>query len=307
MFAKKLVLVSAIALASTGAYAMESLDDQNLADTTGQAGLDISIIPSGSISFSALYQDADGVPTGTVSGSTYTSAGAVVIGNAPGVTTTRTAFSIANSSTSGWLVKIDAGSNGTTTTSKALLNINVSSTGTTTIHTGDIAVAVPGASSTGIVAGATVGGAVSNVILSDMTIQIGSGTLMNIQLGNEDQGAMIKMTPSFTGGLSISNFTLNDAGGAITGGGIKVTTTTVKDCGSANCATVGANLGAVATIDADTNGLQVGLTSLGNSGNGGAYVKMAGIFLGNTAGTSIGDVEIYGLNVANTKISITGH
>lgn len=299
MKSTKLLLASAIAIASTGAFAMEALDEQSLSDTTGQAGLDITITPpAAGISLSMLYHDADGVPTTTVAGSTYTSAGALIIGNPAGVTG-NTAMSIVN--TSGFLVKVDAGANGT---NGALLNINVGSSAATTIHTGDLRVGVSNGG-TGLASTSTV----SAKILNDMTITVGSGTLMNIQLGNEDQGAMIKLNPTFTGGLSIANFTLNDAGGSISGGGIKVGTTTVKDCGAANCASAGANLGMAATVDANGSGLQIGLTSLGNTGNGGAYVKLAGVYLGNTGvgATSIGDVEIFGLNLATTQIAVTGH
>lgn len=302
MKSTKLLLATAIAVASTSAFALEALDEQGLSDTTGQAGLDINIVPPGAgISFSVLYHDADGVPTTTVAGSTYTNAGAIVIGNPAGVTG-NVPFSIANSdTTNGFLVKVDAGASGTT---GALLNINVGSAGTTTIHTGDVRVGVSGASTTGLNSTNTVSG----IILPDMTITVGSGTsLMNIQLGNEQQGSMIRLTPTFGGGLSISNFTLNDAGGSVSGGGIKVTTTSVKDCGAANCASAGANLSMVATVDASNTGLQIGVTSLGNTGNGGAYVRLAGVFLGNTSGTSIGDVEIFGLNPANTNIRLTGH
>jgi len=42
---KKLALVSAVSMISAGAFAMEAMDDEAMATTTGQDGITINIVP----------------------------------------------------------------------------------------------------------------------------------------------------------------------------------------------------------------------------------------------------------------------
>lgn len=296
-FSKRL-LASLIAIASSGAIAMEALDEQSLSDTTGQAGMNITITPpAGGLAFSMLYHDTDGIPVAQVPGSTYTSAGAILVGNVPG-TTGYNRFSLSN--TSGWLFKVDSGAQGTT---NALINVNLTSLGSTTLHTGDIRIGVSNAG-TGLLAGGTL----TNVIIQDTVITFGAGNLFNMQLGNEQQGSMMRLNASYPGGLTITNLNVVDAAGSATAGGIKVGTVTIKDCGSASCATVGTNLATDLGLDANASGLQLGFNSLGNTANSGAHIMLANITVGSLSGTTyLGDIEINGFNPANTTLQISAH
>lgn len=299
MIFRRPFLASVIAIASTTAFGMEVLDEEGLSATAAQAGLDIFITPpAGGFAFSLIYHDLDGIPVGTFPGSPYTSAGALIIGDTPG-TTGKTRFSISN--TGGFLFKLDAGASGTT---GGLINVNLTSTATTVIHTGDLRV---GVSNAGV--GLRPGGALTEVVMQDVTINIGAGNLMNMQLGNEGQGNMMKLNASYTGGLSIANLNMIDAAGSAIAGGIKISNISIKDCGSASCATVGANLATDLGVDFNTSGMQLGFNSLGNATNGGAHVMLADIRLGSFSGSlpSMGDLELNGFNPSGTTLQISAH
>lgn len=143
-------------------------------------------------------------------------------------------------------------------------------------------------------------------IISGLDLSLGQITA-NVQLGSTPQGAMIKVDSALKGGLTISNLGINDAAG---GGSILLDKVMVRGAGNAT-----GDLDVKADISVTGNGLQVKSTSAQDMN-----VYVGGVHLGTntkasdgTWGTgavkaaSIGDLEIQGLNVANTTITISGH
>ncbi len=289
----QLALVSAIAV-SGSAFAMEALNDATLSNTTGQDGITIAIKPptknfdakinptTGTTSnyFAATGGLADVIDIDSVrihdkdgyNGSG--DAGAIVLDN----------FSLAGSAPI--IVKIDADGNA----GAPVLNVNVALPQTLVIRTGDISVA----ESNGI--GAALGNQVK--VLDSMDIKMGAATL-NIQLGNEVQGAMIKVAGSVDGGLVINNFKLNDAN---SGGSIGIDSLTLID-------TAGTALTLASDIDVVAGGLQITSTAATK-----LDVRMQDVRLGDFGTTaapltpnSIGDVELIGIDTAGTVLTISGH
>ncbi|MGJ3256804.1 MAG: hypothetical protein ACFE0K_10825, partial [Alcanivorax sp.] len=133
----------------------------------------------------------------------------------------------------------------------------------------------------------------------DDVLDLGSITLgattMNIQLANEPQGDLIALNTTITNGVSISGFALNDAN---SGGGINVGTLSVLDSG-------GTNLNVDAGVNVTASGLTVRLDQLGDATNG-ADVRLAGVNLGDGTGPNLGDVELVGLNLNGTTVTISG-
>lgn len=270
---KKLVLASAIIAASSSSFAMQAMDEEAMAATTGQDGISVTIATTSAITGNIIVHDKDGYASGAGD------AGAIVISN----------FSL---DTPAIDLVIDA--EGDDTASAPYLNIGVSIGAGTTIATGDISVAT----SNGL------GNAVTNqtaVLIDSMDITLGA-TTANIQLGNAPQGAMITLDTVMTGGLTINEFKLNDvsSGG---GGSIAVDSIAVRGAAEANL-TVDAEVAVIAS------GLQITVNTLGT---GGLYTALTDVRLGATdysvptLAPSIGDVEIIGLNLAGTTITVAGH
>ena len=285
----QLARVAAIAV-SGSAFAEEALNDATLSNTTGQDGITIAIKPPVK-NFDAKINTTTGTTsnyfalTGGFAGvididsvrihdkdgyNGSGDAGAIVLDN----------FSLAGSAPI--IVKIDADGNA----GLPVLNVNVELPQTLVIRTGDISVA----SSAGI------GAAISNQtkILDSMDIQLGAATL-NIQLGNEIQGAMIQVAGSVDGGLVINNFKLNDAD---SGGSIGIDSLTLID-------TAGTALTLASDIDVVAGGLQI--TSTGTQK---LDVRMQDVRLGDfsvTPPASIGDVELIGIDTTGTVLTISGH
>lgn len=131
--------------------------------------------------------------------------------------------------------------------------------------------------------GALSGGATSLITLGNMTH--GDITL-NAQLGDEDQGAMVVLTGTVTGGLVLSGFSISDtnSGGAISAN------VTVNDAGAGTDLTLSGN------IDATATGLTIaGLPSVD--------VTLGALTLG--GGAALGNVSILGLSTGT--VTITGH
>lgn len=274
--AKKLLLVSAISAISSSAFAMQSMSDQALADTTGQDGLTVSIAtPATGISMETRIHDSDGF-TGN------TSAGAIILGGAAGTNGVLTSIKTPGV-TAPIVAVIDAGHNGT---NGPVLNIGVTIPTGTIIHTGTIAVA----DSTGMGNAVT---AETAPILNDTQITLGA-TSLNIQLGNAPQGAMIVANTSMTGGLSMANFALNDVAG---GSSISATSILMKD----NAGT--GNLTVNASVSAKAAGLVVTATQLGSAT--GFDQQITALKLGGAP--AIGNVEVIGLNLNGTTITVAGH
>lgn len=283
----RLILASAIAM-SSAAFAMESMDESALSETTGQDGVTVDITP-GTLSFSTVIHDSDGW-TGA------TSAGAIVIGNPVASGLTATSIAVGG----GGAIKLDIDAtgdidSGAATTPAVRVAVSVTGTGLV-IHTGDISVA----KSNGL--GVAVG--TPTKFMNDMTISIGAGSLMNMYLGGEsvtlaDSGKhMIELNTSLSNGLSIANFALIDGGGSQTGGSIQASNIKMVDV------TGGTNLAVDASVDVVATGLLATVNSLGT---GGANIQVTGLKLGSAAATAIGNVDVIGLNLAGTTLKIYGH
>lgn len=266
---KKLALVSAVSMISAGAFAMEAMDDESMAQTTGQDGITIKVIPgefldtgngganltAANSAIAAGYKrgvalqqlgygsgfkglsigevrvhDDDGLGAFDATGSGTANSGALVIGGgADGATAQQklddSTFVFTNEAKS---IQIDIDSVGDSDgssggTGGAMLNVKIT-TPTLRIQTGAIYVAnsnagemthdADGVLRTTALTDDVDGTQVSNKIkiLDGMGLTMGNATI-NVQLGSEAQGAMIKLDTVITGGLTIDKMALIDAGG----------------------------------------------------------------------------------------------
>lgn len=279
---KKILLASAIAAISTSSFAMQSMDDQSLSATTGQDGLTINIDNANLAALDVIIHDKGGF-TGR------TSDGAIVISQIDVGVLDLT-------------IDVDAGSDAVAGTANTL-QVKVYNGTALAVDMGTLQVANSGRDNAG--AWGIQGTAKSVLDLGSLTIgsTTDSAPLLNIQMGSEEQGAWMKLRPTFTGGLAIAGMKLFDGTDATPTYGIGVDTLTVL-----NATGVLTNLNADINIDATAAGLVMGITTLGT---GGMNVRMAGVRLGDvvsaTPATSIGDVEIVGLNLNGTSIAVIGH
>lgn len=270
---KKLILTTAILAVSSSAMAMEAMDEASLSATTGQDGLTITLDTNLS-GLGITYVDRDGV----VGDATYANSGAVVI-SPVGVTTT------------GLRVDIDAGGDAGDTTGVGMLQIKLTAPNATVIDLNGTKISVADADATGSAVGAT-----TDIITfapgANLTIDGSATPLMNIQLGNESQGAMIKVVADIAN-ASLTGLTINDAGGAASGGSIRIDTITLGTVHAVNSIDVTA-----AGLVIDTTGTTIG------------EVGLEGVRLGATAtiGTAarVGDIYLTGLNPTGT-ITVAGH
>ncbi|CAG67583.1 MULTISPECIES: putative pilus system protein FilA [Acinetobacter] len=283
----KLALVSSM-LISVNAMAMQAMDDASMSATTGQDGLNIGIkLDNAGISIGKLYvHDNDGLGTDTnITGATGT-AGAIAIN---GVTVKQT-------NTSENLLDLKIDTNGSATTSNgaqgAFLNI-AATVGAVDIDIGSIGI---GSSNTAVNTTTGLRGIKETnptEILSGLTLSLGK-VAANIQLGATPQGAMIVLNSTLQKGLTISNLGINDAAG---GGQIYLDNIYVR--GADN--TTG-DLTLNATVGVTANGIVIKNNSAQNINT---YIQ--GVHLGSSTAKSIGDVEVAGLNVGNSTITISGH
>ncbi|MCC2637309.1 MAG: protein FilA [Moraxellaceae bacterium] len=278
---KKLLLATSIAAVSTTSFAMQAMDEEALSSTTGQDGLTINIDNANLAAFSVILHDTDGI----VGTATRTFDGAIGIA---GIDVGALDLTI----------DVDAGSDligGTSST----LQVKVYNGSALTVNLGTLTVGNSARDS----AAWGQSGAVTVASLGSLTIGVttSAAPLLNIQMGSEAQGNWMALKPTFTGGLSISNFALYDATGGGGTNGIGMTTLAIFDTGSTT--TLAADIG----IDASASGLVLDINSVGTVG-GGMDVRMSAVKLGTIAtAPSIGDVEIIGLNLANTTIAVIGH
>lgn len=327
---KKLALVSAMFAATSGAFAMEAMDEEALAAATGQDGITVAItVPASGITMSQIIHDTDGWdPQNSVAqvntvGAPYSArAGAIVIGNAVagGTKTPMKIVRDTNLVTAGVQagplnVTLDIDADGGTGVAAApynggaFLNIKVGLQAGMTIDTGDISVA----KSTGL--GTVTNAAQSATIMKNSQIVLGA-TDVNIQLGNESQTyvwdmnndgdtldvgdintAMIKLNTTMTGGLTINNFALSDIS---TGGGdIAVGRLSLRDAGGTDL-----TVGSVA-VNVVAAGLKIDIASIGSAT--GLYLSMERVQLGASTNAALGDIEVIGLNLNGTSITLTGH
>jgi len=284
---KKLALAAAVATVPAVGFSVETLEDTDLGGVSGQDGIAVDIsIGNAGIGTSVYLHDTDGL-AGVASASAYSFDGAIVINN----------MSIAAGTGATIGLEIDAGDNAVSS-GAPILNIAVSLPANLTIVTGSIHVANSqiddGVGARGV-------DGTTAAILSSMTVVLGA-TTMNIQLGNEAQTGsivgsdMIVLSSSVTSGISVSNFSLNDA--SVGGGSIAMGSMTVTDSGSS------AQLGVAADINVTGAGLQIGLGTLGDGG--GMAVEITDQRLGSAGAATLGDVSLVGLNLNGTTITISG-
>jgi len=291
----QLALVSAIAI-SGNAMAMQALDDTSLSAATGQEGITIVITPptAGIVIDQVVVNDADGLgAAGAPIAGLIGRAGAITLGTTDGTAVASGSDLVID--TDRIEIDIDADGNG----SAPVLNVAVKLVNTV-IKTGDIGVSV--GSTTALRQVNTV------KILDDISINLGT-TDLNIQLGNEVQGAMIKVDANITGGLRINNLALRDASDPLTtvgGGALSVGEIIITDAASLN-------LLVDTNIDINEDGLVI-TTNGGpsdivlNDVRLGEVTKLANgnIDAANSV-ASLGDVGLFGLNMSGTTITISGH
>ncbi len=277
----KLALVSSLAI-SANAMAMQSMDDAALSAATGQDGINIGIaLGSGGITIDKLYlHDNDGLATSTgITGSSGT-AGAIAIS---GVTVTQKG--------TGNLLDLAIDTNGASGSNGAFLNV-AATVGAVDVHVGSIGVGTSGTlNQTTAVRGITE--TAPTEIISGLDLSLGQISA-NVQLGSTPQGAMIKVNSSLQGGLTLSNFGINDAAG---GGKIVLDKVMVRGAG---------NTTGDLDVNADISVVPTGLRIQNNSTQG-MNVYAQGVHLGAAGNASIGDLEIQGLNVGKSTITISGH
>lgn len=281
---KKIALAAAIASVPAAAFSVETLDDGQLAATTGQDGIQVEIaIGAAGIATDIYLHDKDGLSGLATFAPGYSSFdGAIVIDNM--------SIGVGGANIG---INIDVGDSGVTAASP-VMNVAVSLPAALTIVTGDISIA-----NSGIDEGNRNITGQTGVILSSMTIELGATTL-NIQLGNEAQTGsnvgtdMIVLNSSITGGVTISNMRLNDAD---SGGGIGATSMSITD-------SAGANLTLNIDGNVTANGLELDLAQIGDGG--GMNIEIVDQYLGSTSAGIIGDVSVRGLNLNDTKVTISG-
>lgn len=268
---KKLVLASAILAASSSSFAMQAMDEEAMSATTGQDGLTVTL-NTNLTGLGIKYIDRDGV-----TGGAYANAGGIII----------SPVGITMATTGGLTINIDAGgSTAAGTSGTGMLQVAVGSSVDTVINLNNTKISVADADATGSATGTA-----TDIITfsSSASLTIASNAnLATIQLGNETQGAMIRVNANL-GNIVLTGLSIVDAGGANSGGSITLDTLTVN------------NLNAVNSIDVVTGGLRIDTagTTIGT-------VALEGVHLGTASSASIGDVYISNLN-PSTVITVTGH
>lgn len=319
----KLAIVSAMAISANAMAAqLQSLDDEQMSATTGQDGITIKLAPTGTadangastiVGADMVIHDRGGLSSGRsdvglgnvtqtadtgTTGKLNSSDGAIVMKGFK-LTTTNTGDArniVVN-------VDADSGVGGTA----PVLNVNVGLPSNLTVQTGDVYVA----SSGGINAASNAQYNDTNKakILDNVAISL-NGAKMNIQLGNQPQGALIKLNSSITGGLNISNLNILQGDQATaTNGGIGIGKLNVSNAGDATKWDLNAN------INAKSTGLEI-------SGLGSADIRVENLRLGNLNGltatnaplsgtapagapAALGQVALLGLALPN--VTISGH
>lgn len=354
----KLALVSSMAI-SANAMAMQSMDDAALSAATGQDGINIGIGISKIEITKVLVHDNDGFTspaTATAIGQAgfggTGNAGAIVIkGNGSGKTATNGivieapvlaaggAYDTTRKLPSSLLAELAIDTDkGTGTGNTAFLNVAAKVSGLD-IYIGEIGIsasnAVPAAGATTIRRGADEANNY-NKILSGLTLKTGVMTA-NVQLGAAPQGAMIMLSTTMTGGLTIENLGIVGAkNGTLVAAGVPTTTDGQISIGSIKIANAG---GTDLNVNAKVDVLGKSAANNGflriSTGSGTAYgsalqagdsqdMYISSVRLGDaTDAKSIGDIEIQGMTTyynngagfsatnanerAGAMITISGH
>ncbi|MDN5511554.1 DUF6160 family protein [Acinetobacter sp.] len=290
----KLALVSSLAI-SANAMAMQAMDDASLGATTGQDGINIGIGISKIEIEKLLIHDNDGL-TATALGGTSTAGAIVIKGNGTGATATNGIVIAANMASllpshnlADLQIDTDAG---TTAAGGAFINIAAQVSGLD-ISIGEIGVAKSGdAAATGIRRGASDN---YNKIITGLNIKTGVMTA-NVQLGASPQGAMINLSTTMQGGLTISDLGIHDSagGGDIWLGKIQVADANGTDLSISNKIKVTQNGLVILNDSPNATDIYVQAIALGSKPASVTTATPLGARGTATAGT-IGDVEVQGL------------
>lgn len=291
---KKLVLASVIAAASSGAYAVEALDDSTLSGVTGQDGIHVELDLD--VTSNLIVHDTDGLagldPVAVPASLTHTFDGAIVI-QGFGLDTNGNPIAI----------DIDAGDDSVDSSGAGAptLNVYVEIPNGTVLETGSISVANSNRDEAALWGYNNLN---PTAVVDSATITLGQ-TAVNIQLASEPQGHMIVLDTQIGGGLVISGGAVRDAN---SGGSIGASTITVTDGGLAvGSESLTVDIGV--DIQDDTvgteDGLLVTLNQVGDAVNG-LDVRMERVYLGTTTPGYLGDVEMQGLQINTGTILISG-
>lgn len=283
---KKTMLACALVALPVAGFSLESMDDQAMSAVTGQDGVSISIAtPAAGIGGDIILHDTGGF-TGA------TNDGAIVM----------TGFNL--DSNGAITVLVDAGATAIDGSGTKVLNVSVSIPAGTTLNTGAIGVA--GSARDNAAWGLD---AAAIGILADTRITLNGTTTLNIQLGGELQNVantpgsatdMIAIATTITGGLSLTGVSLSDAnsGGSM---GISATGGQIDLVGNGASTDLGVGVAGNVTLA----GLVLEVGTLGSAT--GMDVRMQRVYLGtDDAAHTLGDVEIRGLQLAGTVVTITG-
>ncbi len=309
----KLALVSSMAI-SANAMAMQAMDDAALSSATGQDGINIGIgaglnadlatfmgsapATTKGILVEDLYvHDTDGLAaTAAFNGVNLggkATPGAIHI-DGLGLQATAGADNFDGTLSTNLLnLKIDTDA-GDAAAGGAFLNIGAN-VAALRVKVGAISIGASGAApdlaSANIRRGTT---GTENQILTGLTLDMGK-VAANVQLGATPQGAMVLVKSSLSG-LNITNLGINDAAG---GGQIYLDGLHVRGAGGG---AIDVDLG----ISVKSTGLEIKNNS--TAGND-LYVKAVRLGAAATGSTnaSIGDVEVQGLKLGQTTITIAGY
>ncbi|MGL5157507.1 MAG: putative pilus system protein FilA [Acinetobacter junii] len=309
----KLALVSSMAI-SANAMAMQAMDDAALSSATGQDGINIGIgaglnadlatfmgsdpaLTRGILVEGLYVHDNDGLAaTAAFNGKNLggkATPGAIHI-DGLGLQATAGADNFDGTLSTNLLnLKIDTDA-GDAAAGGAFLNIGAN-VAALRVKVGAISIGASGAApdlaSANIRRGTT---GTENQILTGLTLDMGK-VAANVQLGATPQGAMVLVKSSLSG-LNITNLGINDAAG---GGQIYLDGLHVRGAGGG---AIDVDLG----ISVKSTGLEI--TNNSAAGND-IYVKAVRLGAAATGSTnaSIGDVEVQGLKLGQTKITIAGH
>lgn len=319
----KLALVSSMAI-SANAMAMQAMDDAALSSATGQDGINIGIgaglnadlatfmgsdasVTKGILVEDLYIHDNDGLAATAAFNSVNlggkATPGAIHI-DGLGLQATAGANNFDGTSSTNLLnLKIDTDA-GDAAAGGAFLNIGAN-VAALRVKVGAISIgasgAAPNLTASSIRRGTT---GTENQILTGLTLDMGK-VAANVQLGATPQGAMVLVKSSLSG-INITQLGINDAAG---GGKIYLDGVHVRGITTASNPTgaIDVDLG----ISVKSTGLEI--TNNSTAGND-VYIKA--VRLGNVDTTSlttaantasIGDVEVQGLKLGQTKITIAGH
>ena len=319
----KVTLVSAMAI-SANAMAMQAMDDESLSSTTGQDGITIKLAPTGTgndiIASDVVIHDRGGFEgvgsfTRGTSGATPTFAGLGAASTTAGTNGALNGndgaivldgFKITSTSADKNIVvtvDADSGVGGTA----PVLNVNVGLPQQLTVETGKVYVAKSGGINN--TAALQYDDASKAEILDNTAISL-NGASLNIQLGNQPQGALIALSSTVTGGLTIGNLNiLQGAQATAANGGIGI--------GKLNITNANDNTkwDLNAKINAKSTGLEV-------SGLGSVDLRMENVRLGNLSGLTAANAQLSGtapstapkalgqvalLGLALPNVTISGH